>query len=311
MLIRVATSRLPVNIWRIPAMVFRNIRGLRGRARLGAWCYEHVPTVQRDWRIRMTDGTVMVLPTHCRQTWTTAFSGTYAEEALALLTPHISNNTVVIDIGASLGLVTVPLAKLAAERAASVVAYEPVSSNLVYLKRNLDQNYLNNVVLVRGVALGEEPGTVVMKVEGQAGNAVVLAGADARRADTVRAKVTTLDEEWPDLPGRCSAIKLDVEGFELAVLRGGAHLIDKDRPVIYAEFNRDWLAYRSVTVSSLDAWLQEVNYCIIAIMRVRQKPWRPQVIGALRPVGQLSEAAGDVLLAPVERLDQIAIDNDH
>jgi FkbM family methyltransferase len=52
--------------------------------------------------------------------------------------------------------------------------------------------------------------------------------------------VLSLDE-WSDRIHRCDVIKVDVEGADLLVLRGGARTIEKFRPVILAEFNPYWM----------------------------------------------------------------------
>jgi FkbM family methyltransferase len=54
----------------------------------------------------------------------------------------------------------------------------------------------------------------------------------------VRIRVLTLDELARRLPGPPRLIKVDVEGHELAVLRGGSALLAERRPLLIFEYSK-------------------------------------------------------------------------
>lgn len=163
--------------------------------------------------------------------------GQWCEAEVALFAQVLKPGAVVIEVGANLGSHTVPLARMAGpEGAVFAVEMQPFLAQL--LAANVALNGLGNVAVVNaGVA--EEEG--VLKVppirygaEFNFGGISVdfLRGVEAgSRWQTV--PLTPLDA----LVGtdRLDLLKLDVEGFEAAALRGAEGLISRHRPVIYLE----------------------------------------------------------------------------
>lgn len=124
---------------------------------------------------------------------------------------------VVIDIGANIGTYTVPLARLVGPNG-RVVAFEPNRPTFACLRQNVRQNRLGNVTLVRAAA-GPESGFAGLVVTEDNFGEVHLAPPGG--AEAARVAVTTVDEQVASLGlGRVDYIKIDVEGFELAALRG-------------------------------------------------------------------------------------------
>lgn len=151
---------------------------------------------------------------------------------LAILKSVLSGGGTYIDAGANYGTYALPIAY---ESNVRVIAVEPQPHLAAALRRSAEVNALANFEVVEA-ALTAAPGTVVLAV-GRGSGAASLRherfGADARKL-TVRA--TTLDELTRELTladVRC--LKLDVEGAEAAVLRGGRGLLERDRPVVVFE----------------------------------------------------------------------------
>jgi FkbM family methyltransferase len=168
--------------------------------------------------------------------WRVAFTGAYDRPEIELVAPFIQPSTVVLDIGASLGLWTVQLAALAADRGATLHAFEPNVHNVPWIERNIALNAQDPFVTVHPVGLGEHEGKLRLDPEAIVGNGAIKPDGSLdiaiRRLDHI------------SFPGRVSLIKLDVEGFEPAILRGARHLLARDRPVIFGEFSPTWLAER-------------------------------------------------------------------
>lgn len=123
----------------------------------------------------------------------------------------------VLDVGANLGLVSL----LAAQRVGPkgrVLAFEPSPVVLPHLRATLAANPALPIRL-HEVALGEEPGTLALRVpEGNAGGGSLVAHPDlAGHAVPVRPLADVLSEEGV---ADVALMKLDVEGYEAPVLRG-------------------------------------------------------------------------------------------
>lgn len=140
---------------------------------------------------------------------------------------------VVFDIGAHIGELSVPLARVCGPHG-KVIAFEPVPESCARFRKNLALNGCTNVEL-QAVAVGQRAGTVTMNVFPRAYSVwnsmgrPVYAGADGVPVATsapIEVAATTLDEF-------CAAhgiaaipfLKVDVEGYESDVFRGAARML--------------------------------------------------------------------------------------
>lgn len=141
-----------------------------------------------------------------------------------------------MDVGSSLGLYVVCLGDLVANAGASVISVEPVPQNLVRQKRNVELNGYQKLVRYFQVALGSAAGELRIGFDEMSGdnNAIIHESGD------IAIPVTTLDRLVDDSEcGRVGLIKIDVEGYEPEVVEGARKTIIRDRPIVFAEFNRE------------------------------------------------------------------------
>lgn len=152
----------------------------------------------------------------------------------------LSADSVVLDIGANIGITTVPIARKCSK--GKVFAFEPIPSNLKALKR-VTQRYKLNHVSFFSEALGDTNGSVQMvlpvlkqnKMQGLS-HVVEENNNDAwNKGDFFTVPLKRLDD-IPEINAQpINAIKIDVEGFEYEVLKGATNLLQKDKPFIYCE----------------------------------------------------------------------------
>lgn len=152
----------------------------------------------------------------------------------------IGQGAVVIDIGANMGAHTLPFAKLVAP-SGRVLAFEPTAGAVGRLRRNVAANPgLEGVVTVSQAMivsddLSSPPDEIYSSwplVDKTAahplhlGVPVSTAGADALSLDRAVAAASLT---------RIDLVKLDVDGFEMDVLRGATEVLRKYRPVLVME----------------------------------------------------------------------------
>ncbi|MBK9292603.1 MAG: FkbM family methyltransferase [Bacteroidetes bacterium] len=152
----------------------------------------------------------------------------------------IPDGHTVLDIGANIGVMSVWFArKLPASR---IVAFEPIPHNVKALRRVLRFFGIRNVEIVEK-ALGNEQGTATMvmpeveRVPMQGLSHVVHHSiTEFNEGENFSVSMITLDDcEQLAAADWISAIKIDVENFEYFVLAGATKLIQKHRPLVYAE----------------------------------------------------------------------------
>jgi FkbM family methyltransferase len=139
------------------------------------------------------------------------YFGLHEFEDMAFTCHLLRPGDLFVDIGANVGTYVVLGAAVAGAR---TIAYEPVEATLRYLRDNVGLNHVGDSVSIRTVALGAEPGRIRFTNDAGPMNHVALSG----NASTVDVDVVRLDD---DLERQVPLlIKLDVEGYEAAVLRG-------------------------------------------------------------------------------------------
>jgi len=180
--------------------------------------------------------------------------GTYDEIIiLNLYQDIIFPDSVVVDVGANIGLHTLALADIVSGWPKSrVIAYEPRMELVKRLHSNLKLNNLSDVVSVNQIGLWSEPGRISFNEDTHNFNQGV-GRYDPTSNNFI--EVTSLDKDLLNLPTPISLIKIDVEGAELEVLRGGINLLEKHRPYIVLEYN-----FPSWTLEQL---IEEIPYEVI------------------------------------------------
>jgi FkbM family methyltransferase len=153
----------------------------------------------------------------------------------------IPEDTALLDIGANIGIMTVHLAR--SIKNVSVYSFEPMPTNILTFKRIVNYFKLKNVQLFE-IALGNNEGEVEMvmpiisSVRMQGLSHVVHSTiTENNEGERCKVPLKMLDNINTLLtaPKRISAIKIDVENFEYFVLEGGKALINKNKPIVYAE----------------------------------------------------------------------------
>lgn len=161
-----------------------------------------------------------------------AWIGTLERMKLANFVHALRTGMTVWDIGANVGLYTLPSAR-AVGRTGSVYAFEPMPRNLVYLQRHVHMNGLHNVAIIPA-AVHDSSGTLRM-TEGDSPSEfhADAAGAFDVPAIALDTWVAETGSREPDV------VKMDVEGAEAAVLRGGERTFLAHKPILYLSLHGD------------------------------------------------------------------------
>lgn len=133
-----------------------------------------------------------------------------------------------LDIGANIGLTAVPIARAGVR----TVAFEPVPTNAAYLRRNADANGCGTAIEVVDSALLDVPGEVTFELSPynhgdhrfRRNDGVSL--MDESQWQTITVPALTLDSFADRLDGPV-AMKIDVQGAEPLVFRGGRAVLAK------------------------------------------------------------------------------------
>jgi len=136
---------------------------------------------------------------------------------------------VFVDIGSAHGNHTLFFAKFC--EPSRVISVEPVRTSMEHQFENLRLNGVQSKVIPHCCALSDAPGRGAM-IPREQHVSLVLGSHTLKQGDEV--KVTTLDILMGDI-SHVNLVKIDVEGHELEVLKGGEEFIARQRPALFLE----------------------------------------------------------------------------
>lgn len=199
---------------------------------------------------------------------------------LEAVTPGAS----VLDLGSHLGVFSLSASALGAR----VLAVDANPEHTRLLALAAEENHFGDLH-VANVALADSPDTVRFVPRSIHGHVLALGEADDQAIDVT---ATTVDRLLDDLGwDHLDVIKMDIEGSEMAALRGMARLFERGcRPTMVIESNASMLAGQGSSVPALRSVLAEMGYEVLLIDHLR-----PGVL-VETPVDSVQvESASDVL----------------
>ncbi len=149
--------------------------------------------------------------------------GTYEPKNVEAIQKTVKEDDVAYDVGAHVGYFSVLMGDIVGS-GGKVIAFEPRGLNLGYLQRHVSVNRCDNIEIV-SKAVGEYSGHAKLETRTGSGTGYVSDTGDEE------IEITSIDElvESGALPPP-TFLKIDVEGGEMAVLRGARKVIESQRP---------------------------------------------------------------------------------
>ena len=165
------------------------------------------------------------------------------------------NSPVIYDVGANDGFFSTHLAQILAGRFPKIYAFEPVPSTFTKLVQSVQRLGLRGPIHPVQAAVVDDPGVVwISHSEGKSVLAQVSRGRLNHRVGDKLTQVEgiTLDGFYSSEGAFPNLLKIDVEGSEVAVLRGAQGLLSRpDRPAILFEYNPITLTECGAAVQTL------------------------------------------------------------
>lgn len=189
-----------------------------------------------DWVLDLADGASRVL----------YYVGAYEQPLVSLLTARVQPGDVVLDVGAHVGIHTLPLAA-AVGPTGRVIAVEAAEDTAARLHGHLVANGLEERVTIVRTALLDVERDVTLQGDrrlGDADNSVRSLYGEG--AVTARTRATTFDA-WARADGldRLDVVKMDIEGAEALALDGMTRTLETLRPRLVVVEEKDELLARA------------------------------------------------------------------
>lgn len=181
----------------------------------------------------------------------------FEDRAMKKLFSLCPDNATVIDVGANIGWTALHMAHQAAH--GKVYGFEPDPYNAEQCIENVKRNGLQNIEIF-SFGLGNAEGTVNMEERtpsNRGGNRIAPLGASASRP----VQITRMDSvSHLRSEGKIGLIKIDVEGYELQVLKGARAILREHKPILFIELDDNNLRDQGDSANELIRFLGEMGY---------------------------------------------------
>ena len=191
------------------------------------------------------------------------FYGTHDERyIITKLLRIIEPGNICWDIGANIGFYTCLLASQVGDTGA-VVAFEPAARTCGYLHENVSLNRFTNVTVVnKGIGDKVEQRHLYYSEAGLAEGTASLKYTD-RRTTSERVTLDTIDNIFRELSAP-DFVKIDVEGYQLEVLKGGEYYLKTHAPLLMAELKDVGETNRSA-FEEIEDYISDLGYQLYEI----------------------------------------------
>ncbi|UFX82739.1 FkbM family methyltransferase [Candidatus Absconditicoccus praedator] len=192
----------------------------------------------------------------------------YIEKGTSLfLVNNIKKGDVFLDIGANLGYYSLIASELVGDEG-KVYAFEPVKSNIKSLEENILLNNISNVS-IKKFALGNKNEQLNINIDANnsAVNSIVIK-QDKNLSEKISIKrFDDLDIHKENI----NFVKIDVEGYELEVLKGMKNLLEnQDNLNIVMEFSPLFFKQIGETPEKIIEYIYKIGYSTYKITSTGQ-----------------------------------------
>lgn len=178
---------------------------------------------------------------------------------------NVNEGDVFLDVGANIGYFSLLAAR---QKAATVLAIEPVPKTYEILKMNIKHNKLDNLVKAFNIALGSEDGIAKFTCSlGPKNHAEYQTDNIHSNLPTVSVTITTLDhflESKKEIKS-VDFIKVDIEGLEYDFLLGAQKAIRLFKPIILIEIEEHRLAKYNARAEKIFSFMDSLSYQYLSV----------------------------------------------
>ena len=188
------------------------------------------------------------------------YYGRFCPEILQVLQKFVRLGDTVLDIGAQLGYFSLQVARLVSSTG-RVYCFEPDPRSFARLD---DAIRLSRVDWIKSfqTALSAREGTMDFYLSPTLGWSTGVKNSHLEDLQQVSVRTAPLDlmVSRGEIPSRIRLAKIDVEGFEMEVLRGMRNVLAESRPILVLEINVQMLHAQGTSPSEIVRFLESFEY---------------------------------------------------
>lgn len=229
------------------------------------------------------------------------YYGRFCPEVFQALQKFVRPGDTVLDIGAQLGYFSLHVARLVSSTG-RVYCFEPDPRSFARLD---DAVRLSRIDWIKSfqTALSAREGTMDFYLSPTVGWSTGVKNSHLGDLQQVSVRTVPLDVlvGRGEIPSRIRLAKIDVEGFEMEVLRGMANVLAKSRPILVLEVNVQMLHAQGTSPSEIVHFLESFEYRVSRIDK-DLRWWRSRPRMRLCPADASLLVDCDLVCTPSELL---------
>jgi len=183
------------------------------------------------------------------------YAGYCEPTVVRIIKQYVKSGMIVFDVGAHTGAHTLRLAKLVG-KGGKVIAVDPDLQALSILRYNLGLNNIDNVI-IENIAFSD---------------------------NNQEGKEMTLDEYVKiNKINRINFMKIDTEGYEYKIIKGGIDSIEKFSPIMVIEFSKTNIETQGDTLEDLVDLLSSLGYSFFSTKNLKEYPSKKVLLDSMLP----------------------------
>ncbi len=171
----------------------------------------------------------------------------------------VKDNFIIIDVGSNIGQTAMTLANMTFDKAI-IYGFEPDPVNFEKAIKNLKLNTFRNIKY-QNIGLGAKKGELFLRVDTPTNRGGNRIDQQNKSENSIEIKIERLDDLVLDMNiEKIDLIKIDVEGFELEVLKGAENVLRKHKPLLFIEVDDKNLLQQGASSFKLINFLNNIGY---------------------------------------------------
>ena len=190
------------------------------------------------------------------------------EYSLDSIKNYIKEGDVVVDVGASIGMYTLEMAKLVGDKG-RVIAFEPLKEGFDLMKKNVQLNGYEDRVRIQNKAVTNKTGKgKLFYCPYHIGASIMYNTFDDR--EEIEVDTIKLDDFFKSISKKVSFIKIDADGSEYFILQGAKNVLKQTKNMII-EFVPENIKAQGVTPKEFLDLIKSYGFKIYSINDSKEK----------------------------------------
>jgi len=194
--------------------------------------------------------------------WSRYYEEDYEADNYAFLQQQVKPGMHIIDIGAHLGLFSVCSSQLTGPKG-KIICFEPTPETFTVLKETLRLNNCENTTAIQA-AVSNREGTATFYVGNKSVSNTnsLVKNKPEKETSGYEVKLVTIDSIVAEYAIHPSVIKIDAEGAELDVLKGGIKTFKELKPVLILGLHPAFIQQKGDSLEAIWDLLSSIPYKI-------------------------------------------------